>query len=53
MNTSKANEINKFINGKKVLVAGLGVLGGGLATTNWLLKHNAVVTVTDLKKNQN
>ena len=49
MTTSKTNEINKLFKGKKVLVAGLGVLGGGLAATNWLLKHGATVTVTDLK----
>lgn len=35
--------------GKKVLVFGLGLLGGGVATTNWLLKHGAKVTITDLK----
>ncbi|MDP3729616.1 MAG: UDP-N-acetylmuramoyl-L-alanine--D-glutamate ligase [bacterium] len=35
--------------GKKVLVFGLGVLGGGVATTNWLLKHGARVTTTDIK----
>src|SRR3989338_7090008 len=35
--------------GKKVLVFGLGLLGGGVATTNWLLKPGAKVTVTDLK----
>ena len=34
---------------RKVLVFGLGLLGGGVATTNWLLKHGAKVTVTDLK----
>jgi len=34
---------------KKVLVFGLGLLGGGVATTNWLIKHGARVTVTDLK----
>lgn len=28
---------------------GFGILGGGLATTNWLIKHGAKVTVTDLK----
>lgn len=32
---------------KKVLVFGLGLLGGGVATTNWLLKQGAKVTVTD------
>lgn len=37
------------IKNKKVLVFGFGILGGGLATTNWLLKHGAKVTVTDLK----
>lgn len=34
---------------KKVLVFGLGLLGGGVATTNWLLRQGAKVTVTDLK----
>ena len=38
--------------GKKVLVMGLGLLGGGLATTKWLLKHGAKVTVTDLKSRE-
>ena len=32
-----------------VLVFGLGLLGGGVATTNWLLDQGARVTVTDLK----
>jgi UDP-N-acetylmuramoylalanine--D-glutamate ligase len=39
----------KFLENKKVLVVGLGLLGGGIATTKWLLKHGAKVTVTDLK----
>jgi len=34
---------------KKVLVMGLGLLGGGAATVNWLIDHGAQVTVTDLK----
>jgi UDP-N-acetylmuramoylalanine--D-glutamate ligase len=38
-----------YFTGKKVLVFGLGLLGGGVATTNWLLKQGAKVTVTDLK----
>lgn len=38
----------KFLKGKRALVMGLGLLGGGIATTNWLLKHGAEVTVTDL-----
>lgn len=39
----------KTLKGKKVLVFGLGLLGGGVATTNWLIKHGAIVTVTDIK----
>ena len=39
---------NQFKN-KHVVVVGLGLLGGGVATTNWLLDHGARVTVTDLK----
>ncbi len=35
--------------GKKVLVVGLGTLGGGIATVKWLVKHGAKVTVTDLR----
>ena len=44
-------EIGKYddFKNKKVLVFGLGLLGGGLATTNWLLRQGARVTVTDLK----
>lgn len=34
---------------KRVLVFGLGLLGGGVATTNWLLQQGAKVTITDLK----
>lgn len=40
--------LNQFKN-KHVVVVGLGLLGGGVATTNWLLDHGARVTVTDLK----
>jgi len=43
------NPVNKSFKNKKVLVFGLGLLGGGVATTNWLLKQGAKVTVTDLK----
>ncbi|MFY9493562.1 MAG: UDP-N-acetylmuramoyl-L-alanine--D-glutamate ligase [Minisyncoccia bacterium] len=39
----------EYLKGKKVLVMGLGLLGGGVATTRWLVKHGAKVTVTDLK----
>src|SRR5581483_11393570 len=34
---------------KRVLVMGLGLHGGGLGVTRWLLKQGAQVTVTDLK----
>lgn len=34
---------------KKVLVMGLGSLGGGVASAKWFLKHGAKVTVTDLR----
>ncbi len=43
-------EINKFIKDKKVLVVGLGILGGGVSTCLWLLKHKAKLTITDLKQ---
>jgi UDP-N-acetylmuramoylalanine--D-glutamate ligase len=34
---------------KKVLVIGLGILGGGVSIVNWLLKQGAKVSVTDSK----
>ncbi len=34
---------------KKVLVFGLGILGGGVATANWLVEQGAKITITDLK----
>lgn len=34
---------------KKVTVIGLGLHGGGVASVKWLVKHNAKVTVTDLR----
>ncbi len=34
--------------GKRVLVMGLGVHGGGLGVARWLVRHGAEVTVTDL-----
>lgn len=37
---------------KQVVVMGLGFHGGGLGVTRWLLKQGAVVTVTDLKNEQ-
>ncbi len=35
--------------GKKVLVMGLGLHGGGVAAAYWLFRHGAEVIVTDLK----
>lgn len=35
--------------GRKVLVMGLGALGGGLAAAKWLVRQGAKVTVTDLR----
>jgi UDP-N-acetylmuramoylalanine--D-glutamate ligase len=34
---------------KKVLLVGLGILGGGLATAKWLLEKEADLSITDLK----
>ncbi len=39
---------NKFKN-KKVLLVGLGILGGGVTTANWLLKNGAKLSITDSK----
>jgi len=38
-----------FFKGKRVIVMGLGLLGRGLADTIFLARHGAIVTVTDLK----
>ena len=35
---------------KKVLVMGLGLLGGGVAAAKWFVRHGARVTVTDLRR---
>lgn len=34
---------------KKVLLMGLGVLGGGVASARWLLEEGARLTITDMK----
>ena len=39
---------NNFKN-KNVLLFGLGLLGGGVATANWLLKQGAKLTIADAK----
>ena len=47
------NSALKNFKNKKVLVMGLGKLGGGTATTKWFVKHGAKVTVTDLRTRKN
>lgn len=37
----------KLFEGRKVLVMGLGLHGGGVATAKWLVKEGAIVTATD------
>lgn len=39
---------NEFKN-KKVLLVGLGILGGGVTTANWLVKQGAKLSITDSK----
>ena len=34
---------------KRVLLFGLGLLGGGVATANWLIQHGAKLTIADKK----
>jgi UDP-N-acetylmuramoylalanine--D-glutamate ligase len=38
-----------YLKNKKVVVMGLGLLGGGVETVKWLVKNKAQVLVTDLK----
>ena len=40
------------LRGKRVLVMGLGVHGGGLGVTRFLVEQGAEVTVTDLRTAQ-
>jgi len=37
------------VRGKKVLILGLGLHGGGAAAVQWCAKHGAIIRVTDLK----
>ena len=41
--------MDKNLKNKKVLLMGLGVLGGGVATARWLLEQGAALTITDIK----
>ena len=47
---AQKNLVSHFIRNKKVLVVGLGILGGGVSTCLWLLKHKAKISITDLKQ---
>ena len=51
MITQMKRKTNDF-SGKKVLVMGLGSLGGGIASTKWFVRKGARVTVTDMKKKE-
>lgn len=44
--------LNAELNGKKVLVVGLGLQGGGLGLIKFLTHYGAIVTVTDLKSEE-
>src|SRR3989344_7408741 len=44
----KKKKLDKFT-GKKVLIMGLGLHGGGVAVANYFIKHGAQVRITDLK----
>ena len=52
MKKSNVNDLLKKINGKKVLVLGLGIQGGGLGAARYMLRHGAKVTVYDDKNAQ-
>ncbi len=41
--------MNQELAGKRVVVAGLGLFGGGLGAARWALAQGAMVTVTDLR----
>jgi UDP-N-acetylmuramoylalanine--D-glutamate ligase len=41
-----------FLKGKRVMVMGLGILGGGVATTRFLVNHGGIVTVNDIKSEE-
>jgi len=45
-------KIKDIFKNKKVLLVGLGILGGGVSTALWFLKHKAKLTITDLKSKE-
>lgn len=49
LSNTTASSPSATLRGKRVLVMGLGLHGGGLGITRWLIGQGAEVTVTDLK----
>jgi len=41
--------MENILKDKKVLLMGLGILGGGIATARFLIEKGAILTVTDMK----
>ena len=37
---------------KKILLVGLGILGGGLSMANYLIDQGAILTITDLRSRE-
>lgn len=48
----KEQEEQNYFSGKRALVMGLGLHGGGVATAKWLMKHGARVTATDKRSKE-
>ena len=49
---TKNQQLENSLQGKKVLLIGLGLLGGGINAANWLIEQGAKLTITDLKTNE-
>ncbi|MGC8880929.1 MAG: UDP-N-acetylmuramoyl-L-alanine--D-glutamate ligase [Minisyncoccia bacterium] len=50
---AQINNLSKnYFSNKKILLVGLGILGGGLATALWFLKQKVKLTITDLKSKE-
>ena len=47
----KKSEYEKYFKGKRITVMGLGLLGRGIQVTALLAESGAILTVTDLKTN--
>lgn len=50
--TAKGAAEDSGVKGKRALVMGLGLHGGGVATAKWLAKRGAIVTATDLRSSE-